>query len=78
MIDSIFGEAIKAAPGKTRAEVAREYYAQARELAHPLAPLEVHCDWLREVGFESVDCYLKVQELAVFGGQRPGLPPSTP
>ncbi|HEV7867954.1 MAG TPA: class I SAM-dependent methyltransferase [Chthoniobacteraceae bacterium] len=71
MIDSIFGETIKAAPGKTRAEVAREYYAQAREVAQPLAPLEVHCDWLREIGFESVDCYLKILELAVFGGQRP-------
>ncbi len=67
MIDAIFGEAIKAAPGKTRAEVARDYYATAGEAP---APLEVQCDWLREIGFENVDCYLKVSELALFGGQR--------
>ena len=70
MIDAIFGETIKAAPGRTRAEVARDYYAQAGTTA--LAPLEVQCDWLREIGFENVDCYLKVSELALFGGQRGG------
>jgi len=69
MIDAIFGEAIKAAPGKTRAEVARDYYSRAGEAP---APLEVQCDWLREIGFENVDCYLKVSELALFGGQRAG------
>lgn len=69
MIDAIFGQAIKAAPGSTRAEVAREYYAHA---GSALAPLEVQCDWLREIGFENVECYLKVSELALFGGQRAG------
>jgi SAM-dependent methyltransferase len=72
MIDAIFGEAIKASPGRTRAEVAREYYAQTAQIADRLAPLEVQCDWLREIGFENVECYLKVLELAMFGGQRAG------
>ncbi len=71
MIDAIFGKELKASPGKTRAEVARDYYSRAGQDASILAPLEVQCDWLREVGFESVECYLKVLELAVFGGQRP-------
>lgn len=71
MIDAIFGKELKASPGKTRAEVAREYYSRAAQDANILAPLEIQCDWLREIGFESVDCFLKVQELAVFGGQRP-------
>jgi tRNA (cmo5U34)-methyltransferase len=70
LIDAIFGDQLKAASGKTRTEIAREYYARATEDAGRLAPLEVQCDWLREIGFENVDCYLKVLELAVFGGQR--------
>jgi tRNA (cmo5U34)-methyltransferase len=70
LIDAIFGQTIKAAPGRTRAEVAREYYAHTAPIADRLAPLEVQCDWLREIGFENVECYLKVLELAVFGGQR--------
>jgi tRNA (cmo5U34)-methyltransferase len=71
MIDAIFGREIKSAPGKTRAAVARDYYSRADKDANVLAPLEVQCDWLREIGFENVDCYLKVLELAVFGGQKP-------
>jgi ubiquinone/menaquinone biosynthesis C-methylase UbiE len=71
MIDLIFGEQIKSSPRKTRATVAREYYARAAEEGGVLAPLEVQCDWLREAGFENVECYLKVLELAVFGGQKP-------
>jgi ubiquinone/menaquinone biosynthesis C-methylase UbiE len=71
MIDLIFGEEIKSSPRKTRAAVAREYYARATQDGSVLAPLEVQCDWLREAGFENVECYLKVLELAVFGGQKP-------
>ena len=58
---------------RSRAEIAREYYARAVQGAGALAPLEVQCDWLREAGFENVDCYLKVLELAVFGGQKPAV-----
>lgn len=71
MIQSIFGRELKEVPGRTRAEVAREYYARMAASGAG-APLEVQCDWLRETGFENVDCYLKVQELAIFGGQRAG------
>lgn len=72
MIYAIFGEELKTSPGRKRAEIAREFYARAPQEAGSLAPLEVQCDWLREIGFEDVECFLKVQELAVFGGQRPG------
>jgi SAM-dependent methyltransferase len=69
MIDAIFGKQLSDSPGRSRAEIAREYYAGTDGPRH--APLEVQCDWLRECGFENVDCFLKVSELAVFGGQRP-------
>ena len=72
MIAAIFGQELRASAESSRAEIAREYYARAAREAGALAPLEVQCDWLREIGFESVDCYLKVAELAVFGGQKPG------
>jgi ubiquinone/menaquinone biosynthesis C-methylase UbiE len=71
LIEAIFGPEIKGASGKKRLEVAREYYRRAHRKGNTRAPLEVQCDWLREIGFENVDCYLKVAELAVFGGQRP-------
>jgi tRNA (cmo5U34)-methyltransferase len=71
LIEAIFGPELKGASGKKRVEVAREYYKRANSGGNNCAPLEVQCDWLREIGFENVDCYLKVAELAVFGGQRP-------
>lgn len=57
--------------GKTRADVAADFYHRPDKIANILAPVEVQCDWLREDGFEKVDCYLKVFELALFGGIKP-------
>jgi SAM-dependent methyltransferase len=77
MIDAVFGEQLRKSSGKPRAQVARDFFAAGVGKAQAAAPLEVQCDWLREVGFQSVDCYLKVSEMAVFGGQKPGLPNPT-
>ena len=33
-----------------------------------LATVEKQCDWLLEIGFQEVDCYMKIFELALFGG----------
>jgi tRNA (cmo5U34)-methyltransferase len=71
MIAAIFGQQLKDSPRTTRVEVARAYYATAGRMAGVPAPLEVQCDWLREIGFESVECFLKVRELAMYGGQKP-------
>jgi ubiquinone/menaquinone biosynthesis C-methylase UbiE len=57
--------------GRPRAEVAANYYHRPDKAANILAPVELQCQWLREIGFTDVDCYLKVFELAVFGGRRP-------
>lgn len=32
------------------------------------ATVEDQCEWLREMGFKHVDCYMKIFALAVFGG----------
>lgn len=78
MIYAVFGEQLRKSSGKPRAQVARDFFASSAGEALETAPLEVQCDWLREAGFQSVDCYLKVSEMAVFGGQKPELPNLTP
>jgi cyclopropane fatty-acyl-phospholipid synthase-like methyltransferase len=35
------------------------------------ATVEDQCAWLRDIGFEHVDCYMKIYALAVFGGIKP-------
>ena len=55
----------------SRAQTAREYHARPDKAANLLAPVERQCAWLRDIGYEDVDCYFKIFELAVFGGRRP-------
>ncbi|MGV3533823.1 MAG: class I SAM-dependent methyltransferase [Chthoniobacteraceae bacterium] len=78
MIQAVFGEQLRKSVGKPRAQVARDFFASDAGETFQTAPLEVQCDWLMEVGFQSVDCYLKVSEMAVFGGQKPDAPNPTP
>ena len=39
--------------------------------SNKLLDLQVQLDWLREIGFEDVDCHWKWRELALFVGVRP-------
>jgi len=65
--------AIEGRNGGTRTfeQIAEEYRNRPDKAANILAPTEVQCDWLREIGYEEVDCYFRIYELAVFGGRRP-------
>jgi SAM-dependent methyltransferase len=60
----------RAGSGKTREQIAQEYVHRPDKSANILAPVEDQCRWLREIGFVDVDCWLKVFELALFGGRK--------
>ena len=49
-------------------EVKEKFYDPDHKKLNILAPVEKQCDWLREIGFQEVDCYMKIFELALFGG----------
>jgi ubiquinone/menaquinone biosynthesis C-methylase UbiE len=55
---------------ETRESVASLYYNRADKKENILAPVEDQCRWLRRIGFTDVDCFLKVFELALFGGRK--------
>ena len=57
---------------RTFEQIADEYKNRPDKAANILAPVELQCDWLREIGYEQVDCYFRIYELAVFAGRRPG------
>lgn len=71
LIDSY--EAFHRANGapKPREEIAAEYVNRPDRAANILAPVEAQCDWLRAIGYQDVDCYFKLFELAIFGGRKP-------
>ena len=64
--------AIEQREGGTRTfdQLAEEYKNRPDKAANLLAPTELQCDWLREIGYEEVDCYFRIYELAVFGGRK--------
>lgn len=71
LTNAIYETALANGKDTTRDAVYRELVDRPDKDANILAPVEDQCSWLRAIGFENVDCYLKVMELAVFGGQRP-------
>jgi SAM-dependent methyltransferase len=56
---------------RTFDDLAEEYKNRPDKAANILAPVELQCDWLREIGYEEVDCYFRIYELAVFAGRKP-------
>ncbi len=56
---------------KTRETIAEQWYYRPDKTGNILAPVETQCEWLRQIGFASVDCFFKLFELALFGGQKP-------
>src|SRR5262249_23217959 len=71
IVDSLYAFQRQQGSAKTRAQVADEFVHRPDKAANILAPVEVQCEWLRQLGFVDVDCYFKAFELAVFGGRRP-------
>lgn len=71
MIDAQFRYFQSLDDPRDRTEIANTYYYRPDKIANILAPVDVQCDWLREIGFTRVDCYLKIFELALFGGYKP-------
>lgn len=71
IIDGRYAIEIQSGGSKTRQEIADIFLNRPDRKANLLTPVDTQCDWLREIGFEQVDCYFRVYELAVIAGRRP-------
>ena len=67
-IDSLVSFQRNSNPKASREKIANEFRSRDDKKANVLSPVEDQCRWLREIGFDHVDCYFKIFELAVFGG----------
>jgi tRNA (cmo5U34)-methyltransferase len=72
LFDSFFLDHIQrfhthAKPNITMHEIEEAYYKDKKE--NIPAPVEAQCQWLRDIGFQDVDCFFKTFELALFGGR---------
>lgn len=71
IIDGRYAIEVKNGGSKTRREIADIFLNRPDREANLLTPVETQCGWLREIGFEQVDCYFRIYDLAVFAGRRP-------
>lgn len=69
-VDSIYAHHQRIGRDKSRQQIATDYVYRPDKAANILAPVEEQCAWLRTIGFQDVDCFFKVFELAVFGGRK--------
>jgi ubiquinone/menaquinone biosynthesis C-methylase UbiE len=70
-VDSLIAHNQRHQPELSPQETERRFREREDQHANILAPLDLQLDWLREIGYQRVSCYLKIFELAVFGGMRP-------
>lgn len=69
-VDHLHDFHAKSEPEASREKIADTYYNRSDKKENILAPVEKQCRWLREIGFQDVDCFFKVFELALFGGRK--------
>jgi tRNA (cmo5U34)-methyltransferase len=70
-VDSLWRHQQQRGGNRTREEVSNEWYHRPDKTHNLLAPMERQCQWLREIGFQDVDCFFKLFQLALFGGKKP-------
>jgi tRNA (cmo5U34)-methyltransferase len=71
IIDGRYAIEVQNGGPKTRQEIADIFLNRPDREANLLTPVETQCNWLREIGYEQVDCYFRIFELAVIAGRRP-------
>ena len=71
MIDAVWEYGRRTDQALTRNAAATAYANRIDRDANRLAPLDVQCAWLREVGYTQVSAPFRWYEIAVFGGYRP-------
>ncbi|MFP6581573.1 MAG: class I SAM-dependent methyltransferase [Candidatus Hydrogenedentota bacterium] len=71
LVDNMFALEKESGGTRSRAEILHAMENNEDSQANILARVDVQCEWLSAIGFQEVDCYFKIYELAIFGGVKP-------
>ena len=71
IIEAKIADEMRTGGPKTRAEIEKAFHNRPDKEANLLTSIETQCAWLREIGYEDVDCYFRIYSLAVLAGHRP-------
>jgi len=70
IIEARVAEEIRTGGPQTREQITEAFHRRQDKAVNKLLPVETQCGWLRELGYEDVDCYFRIYSLAVFAGRR--------
>jgi ubiquinone/menaquinone biosynthesis C-methylase UbiE len=70
-VDALYNYHKNQGSPQSREEIAQRYYNRNDKNANILESVILQCQWLEEIGFVDVDCYMKLFEIALFGGRKP-------
>ncbi len=70
-IDSLWSYDQRRGGTMTIEEITEQWYRRPDKDQNILAPVEVQCRWLEELGYRDGDCFFKLFQLALFGGKKP-------
>ena len=68
--DGMFNYHKQIKDGKSKEEIDRIHNDPEHKVLNKMESVEKQCEWLRDIGFTHVDCYMKIFELALFGGTK--------
>ena len=70
-IDGLYAYHVRSGGKETRQDIADKFYNREDKVLNKLTLVEKQVDWLDDIGYINTDCFFKLYELALFGGQKP-------
>lgn len=70
-VDGLYAYHIRSGGTETRGDIAEKFYNREDKVLNKLTLVEKQVEWLRDIGYVNADCFFKMFELALFGGQKP-------
>jgi len=70
-VDGLYAYHLESGGKDSRKDIAEKFYKREDKVLNKLTMVEKQVEWLRDIGFINADCFFKLFELALFGGQKP-------
>lgn len=70
-VDGLYAYHVETGGKDSRKEIADKFYNREDKVLNKLTLVEKQVVWLQEIGYKNTDCFFKLFELALFGGQKP-------
>ena len=71
IVEARVAKEVRSGGTQTRQQITEAFNSRQDKAVNILAPTEVQLNWLRELGYQDVDCYFRAYTLAVLAGRRP-------